>query len=167
MQNANYPGLRKLYNSYHADGFELVAFPSNQFGCQAPGTSDQERAYAFRKFGFEFPVMDKIAVKDKPTNCKGVDPAALEEFKDDPDAALMAPLVKDPTSSAAVAPVYAFLKQPPFDGEIEWNYTKFLVGRDGQVLRRYSPGDPLDQGMEADVKRALAGEPLGPKRRAF
>ena len=77
-----------LYQKYHEQGFELVAFPANQFGCQAPGTSEQEREYAWRKFGFEFPVMDKIAVKDKPGRCKGVDPASYEEFKDDPDAML-------------------------------------------------------------------------------
>ena len=154
-----------MYNTYHDDGFELLAFPSNQFGCQAPGTSEIERAYAWRKFGFEFPVMDKIAVKDKPTRCKGIDPVAASEFANDPDALFAAPLVDDPTSSAAISPVYAFLKsKPPFDAEIEWNYTKFLIGRDGQVLRRYSPGDPLDQGMEDDVKRALRGEPLRQRR---
>jgi len=142
----------------------LVAFPANQFGCQAPGTSEMERAYAWKKFGFEFPVMDKIAVKDKPTKCKGIDPKSYEEYRDDPDAILTAPLVEDQTSLAEIAPVYAFLKQPPFDGEIPWNYTKFLVGRDGKVLRRYSPGSPFDQGMEDDVKRALRGEPLKERR---
>ena len=107
-----------LREKYGKDGFELVAFPANQFGCQAPGTSEMEREYAWRKFGFEFPVMDKIAVKDKPGRCKGIDPASYEEFRDDPDAILTAPLVNDATSSAPIAPVYSFLKQPPFDGEI-------------------------------------------------
>ena len=99
-----------MYKKYHDQGFELVAFPANQFGCQAPGTSEQEREYAWRKFGFEFPVMDKIAVKDKPARCKGIDPASYEEFKDDPDAMLTAPLIDDTTSSSPIAPVYAFLK---------------------------------------------------------
>jgi len=112
-------------------------------------------------------VMDKIAVKDKPVRCKGIDPRSYEEFKDDPDAILTAPLVDDATSSSQIAPVYAFLKQPPFDGEIPWNYTKFLVGRDGKVLRRYSPGSPFEQGMEDDVKRALKGEPLKERRNLF
>ena len=145
----------------------MVAFPANQFGCQAPGTSEMERAYAWRKFGFEFPVMDKIAVKDKPVRCKGIDPKSYDEYKDDPDAILPAPLVDDVTSSSPIAPVYAFLKQPPFDGEIPWNYTKFLVGRDGKVLRRYSPGSPLEQGMEDDVRRALKGEPLKERKGVF
>ena len=45
------------------------------------------------------------------------------------------------------------------------NYTKFLVGRDGVPLRRYSPGDPLDQQMERDIVAALASKPL-PKRKS-
>jgi glutathione peroxidase-family protein len=55
-QNTNYPALRTLYDTYKADGFNLVAFPCNQFGGQAPGSSEEERAWAFKKFGFEFDV---------------------------------------------------------------------------------------------------------------
>jgi hypothetical protein len=47
---------------------------------------------------------------------------------------LSMPLINDVTTSSPIAPVYTFLKQAPFDGEIPWNYTKFLVGRDGQGL---------------------------------
>jgi glutathione peroxidase-family protein len=56
VQNVNYPGLRTLYDKYNKDGFNLIAFPCNQFGGQAPGTSQEERDWAFRKFGFEFDV---------------------------------------------------------------------------------------------------------------
>lgn len=52
----NYPGLRTLYDRYHADGFTLAAFPCNQFGGQAPGSDEEERAWAHRKFGFDFDV---------------------------------------------------------------------------------------------------------------
>lgn len=96
MQNRNYPSLRQLYNTYHADGLELLAFPANQFGGQAPGTSEEERAWAIKKFGFEFPVMDKIAVLNKPT-----------------------PQWEGPTE---ISPVYAFLKAA-LPGEIPWNYS--------------------------------------------
>ena len=98
---------------------------------------------------------------------KGIDPASYEEFRDDPDAILTAPLVNDATSSAPIAPVYSFLKQPPFDGEIPWNYTKFLVGRDGKSAPQVLPGRSPEQGMEEDVKRALAGEKLRERPRGF
>lgn len=52
----NYPGLRELYDKYSGQGFNLIAFPCNQFAGQAPGTSEEERQYAIRKFGFEFDV---------------------------------------------------------------------------------------------------------------
>jgi len=132
-----------MYETYHEQGFDLIAFPANQFGGQAPGTSDEEREYAFRKFGFEFDVYDKIAVKDKAT-----------------------PQFPGPEE---ISPVYAFLKGSgkEFSKEIEWNYVKFLVDADGQVRRRYSPADPLDQGLEKDVKLLLAGKPLPEKQSTY
>ena len=136
MQNVNYPSLRQLYNTYHEQGFELLAFSANQFGGQAPGTDAEEAAWAKRKFGLDFPVFDHVQVLDKAT-----------------------PQWAGPTT---ISPVYRFLKDA-LPGEIPWNYTKFLVGRDGVPLRRYSPGDPLLQGAEEDVKRALAGKPLKPR----
>ncbi|GAB4822499.1 hypothetical protein N2152v2_009545 [Parachlorella kessleri] len=87
---------------------------------QAPGTSEEERQWAFRKFGFEFPVM--VLKQQQP--------------------------VSQPSSS----------QPPPGEpGRIEWNYTKFLVSREGVALRRYKPGfDPLE--FEGDVLLALAGK---------
>jgi glutathione peroxidase len=129
--------LRKLYDKYHADGLELLAFPVNQFGGQAPGSDDYERQQAFRKFGFEWPtVFDHVAALDKPT-----------------------PQWEGPTETS---PVYKYLKSV-LPGEIPWNYTKFLVGRDGVPLRRYSPPDGLEN-SEEDIVAALAGRPLKPRR---
>jgi glutathione peroxidase-family protein len=73
---------------------------------------------------------------------------------------------RDPDIAAGTALLAVAVEQKPFNREIEWNYTKFLVGRDGQVVGRYKPADPLDQGMEADVVAALAGKPL-PNKRQF
>mmetsp|Transcript_21818 Transcript_21818/g.30351 ORF Transcript_21818/g.30351 Transcript_21818/m.30351 type:complete len:113 (+) Transcript_21818:552-890(+) len=107
--------------------------------------------------------MDKIAVKKKPTpQCQFS--RSLGSLED--EEAFLLPPVADPTPIQEMDPVYAFLKQKPFDKEIEWNYTKFLVGRDGKVLGRYKPADPLEQGMEADVKAALQGKPI-PNKRSF
>ena len=129
--------LRELYSKYHDQGFELIAFPANQFGGQAPGTDEEERAWALKKFGIDFDVFDHVAVLDKPT-----------------------PMWEGPTE---ISPLYRYMKSV-LPGEIPWNYTKLLIGRDGVPLRRYSPADPLDQGMEADVVAALAGKPLRKRR---
>ena len=61
------PAFRELYNKYHDQGFEIIAFPANQFGGQAPGTDEEERAWALKKFGIDFDVFDHVAVLDKPT----------------------------------------------------------------------------------------------------
>lgn len=125
-------GLRELYNKYHDQGFELLAFPANQFGCQAPGSSQEERMYAWKKFGFEFPVMDKISVKYKGVPmCQKSRSLSIEDMEN--ESMMSEPPPLDPTPIQPMSPAYAFLKQKPFDREIEWNYTKFLVGRDGQV----------------------------------
>ena len=54
-----------MYEKYKTDGFELIAFPANQFGCQAPYSSQVEREYAYSKFGMTFPIYDKIGVKNR------------------------------------------------------------------------------------------------------
>lgn len=121
----------------------------NQFGCQGPLGSDGERKRAREKFKIDsdgFQVMDEVAVKNRGTACKVVDP----------DAALMAPLIDDPIAKGPADPLYKYLKEQTGGDDIPWNYTKFLVGRDGKVLKRYSPRDPLDQGIESDLKKALA-----------
>lgn len=124
--------MRTLYNKYSKDGFNLAAFPCNQFGGQAPGTDQEEREWAWSKFGFEFDVYDKL-------------------------------LVNGPQAH----PLYKYLKQrqpisapstSPGNGEIEWNYVKFLVDRNGQPVKRYkSSYDPLE--FEDDVRLVMAGLP--------
>ena len=65
----NYPGLKRLYESYRDQGFTIAAFPCNQFGGQAPGSSEEERAYAIRKFGLEdLLVFDKVEVNGPGTH---------------------------------------------------------------------------------------------------
>ncbi|GBF97775.1 glutathione peroxidase [Raphidocelis subcapitata] len=134
--NVAYPGLRTLLEKYGPDGFDVVAAPCNQFGGQAPLSDEEEREVAYRKFGVRtFQIYDHIQVN-------GPDAHPLYKF-------LKAALPNDAPGSQRPLP-----GMPP--GEITWNYTKFLVGRDGAPLARYKPGfDPLD--FEADVRLALAG----------
>lgn len=59
----NYPGLRALVERHASEGFGVIAFPCNQFGGQAPGSSEEERQFAYSKFGFEFPVMVRLLMQ--------------------------------------------------------------------------------------------------------
>ncbi|KAK9802053.1 hypothetical protein WJX73_007945 [Symbiochloris irregularis] len=133
--NVNYPGLRKLYEKYHGEGFSLLGFPCNQFGGQAPGTSEEEREYAYKKFGISFPIMDKINVNGK--HAHPLYRFLKERLPESVNSQLTRPGDKGP--------------------KIEWNYVKFLVGRDGQPVCRYgSAFDPLK--FESQVQELLAGK---------
>ncbi|WP_421847327.1 glutathione peroxidase [Novosphingobium sp.] len=118
-----YDGLEALWRKYGDRGFEVLAFPCNQFGGQEPGTADEIESFCKVNFGVSFPLMAKIEV-----NGDGADP------------------------------LYNWLKAeaPGVLGTkgIKWNFTKFLIGRDGKVVRRYAPTDKPEK-LAADIEALL------------
>ena len=118
-----YDGLEALYKQYKDQGFEIMAFPCNQFGGQEPGSADEIAEFCKVNFGLSFPVMAKIDV-----------------------------------NGANETPLYAWLKgeAPGLMGTkgIKWNFTKFLVGRDGKVVRRYAPTDK-PEALAKDIAKLL------------
>jgi glutathione peroxidase len=118
-----YDGLEKLWQDYGAKGFEVLAFPCNQFGGQEPGTADEIESFCKVNFGLSFPLMAKIEVNG-----------------DNAD------------------PLYDWLKKeaPGVLGTkgIKWNFTKFLIGRDGKVVRRYAPTDKPES-IAKDIEKLL------------
>ncbi|KAK9837614.1 hypothetical protein WJX74_001377 [Apatococcus lobatus] len=146
LQNSNYPSLKTLYQKYKDQGFTLLAFSCNQFGGQAPRSSQGEREFAYKKFGIdEFPVMDKIDV-----NGEKVHPV----YK----------LLRDALPNSLPNTFSPFgIPLPGEKGKIEWNYVKFLVDRDGKPVRRYtSTFDPIK--AEDDLRLVLAGKPPRPEK---
>ena len=138
-----YTELEALYEKYHEQGLEILDFPCNQFGSQAPGTIQEIHEFCTANYDIHFPQFDKID-----------------------------------ENGADQHPLYAWLKaQKGFSGfdvndqrgkmmdgmlrrqdadydkksDIKWNFTKFLVSRDGRVLKRYEPTDNMG-GLEADVQ---------------
>ncbi|KUR71322.1 glutathione peroxidase [Novosphingobium fuchskuhlense] len=118
-----YDGLEALWKKYGDRGFEVLAFPCNQFGGQEPGTADEIESFCKVNFGVSFPLMAKIEV-----NGDGADP------------------------------LYQWLKAqaPGVLGTkaVKWNFTKFLIGRDGKVVRRYAPTDKPEK-LAADIEALL------------
>ena len=138
-----YKELEALYEKYAKDGFEILDFPCNQFGEQAPGSIQEIHQFCTANFDIQFPQFDKIDV-----------------------------------NGANEHPLYTFLKsQKGFGGfdttdqrgkfmdemmrkqdadydkksDIKWNFTKFLISRDGRVLKRYEPTDKMST-IEADMQ---------------
>jgi glutathione peroxidase len=118
-----YDGLEALWKKYGERGFEVLAFPCNQFGGQEPGTADEIESFCKVNFGLSFPLMGKIEV-----NGAGADPL-YEWLK-------------------AEAPGVLGTKA------IKWNFTKFLIGRDGKVVRRYASTDKPES-LAKDIEALL------------
>jgi glutathione peroxidase len=126
---------------YHKDGFEVVCVPCNQFGGQAPGTSEEERQDALRKFGTgDITVVDKILVN-------GPDAHPLYKYLK----------AEQPVSLPNAAGKTAAAMLSKDQGAIEWNYTKFLCNSAGIPVKRFKSGyDPAE--FEGDVRLLLAGK---------
>ena len=102
-----YEGLQTLYERYREQGLEILDFPCNQFGGQAPGSEKEIVDFCQINYGVSFPQFSKIEVNGKNES-----------------------------------PLYTFLKgeKGGFMGSrIKWNFTKFLVDREGRVVARFAP----------------------------
>jgi len=119
-----YEGLEKLQQRYHAQGFEVLAFPCNQFRAQEPGDEAQIAAFCETKFGVSFPMFAKIDV-----------------------------------NGGNAHPLYQHLKKtaPGLLGTegIKWNFTKFLIRKDGTVYDRYAPTTKPED-IAKDIDKLLA-----------
>ena len=118
-----YDGLEALWRKYRDRGFEVIAFPCNQFGGQEPGNAEEIESFCKLNFGVSFPLMAKIDV-----------------------------------NGDGAAPLYGWLKAeaPGVLGtqRIKWNFTKFLISRDGKVVRRFAPTDKPEK-LESAIEALL------------
>lgn len=140
-----YEGLEKLYKKYHEKGFEILDFPCNQFGHQAPGENDEIHEFCTAKYKTTFDQLAKIEV-----NGDGAEPIwkfLKEQIADDPAPKGM----KNKLAMKAISAIPGVKKEPGF---IKWNFTKFVVDRDGKVVLRFGPTDtPAD--FEDKIKELL------------
>ena len=117
-----YKDLEPLYQKYHGQGFEILDFPCNQFGQQAPGTIQEIHQFCTANFDIHFPQFDKIDVNGENAH-----------------------------------PLYTWLKEQAGGGDIKWNFTKFLIGRDGKVIKRYESRDQIAT-IEADMQMEVKSD---------
>ncbi len=118
-----YKGLQALHEELQAAGLRVLGFPSNEFGGQEPGTSEQIRSFCERKYQVSFPLFAKQETQPGPGQ----------------------------------SPVYAFLTRA---GQVpDWNFCKYLVGRDGRVLAFFpSKVKPESKELREAVAAALAAK---------
>ena len=139
-----YEGLEKLYKKYHDKGLEILDFPCNQFGNQAPGSDEEIHNFCTFKYDTTFDQFMKVDVN-------GEDEIELfkiikNEIKDDK--------IKGLKNKLAMKAIKQISKTAKNEEDIKWNFTKFLVDRNGKVVGRYSPTfSPED--MEGDIKKLI------------
>ncbi|MDG5751111.1 glutathione peroxidase [Qipengyuania sp. XHP0211] len=118
-----YDGLEELYQRYGDKGFEVLAFPCNQFGNQEPGDADEIEQFCKVNFGLTFPLMAKVDV-----------------------------------NGGEASPLFDWMKAeaPGLMGskKIKWNFTKFLIDREGNVVKRYGPAD-APKSIAKDIEKLL------------
>jgi|TARA_Y100000114_G_C11553220_1_gene228220 glutathione peroxidase len=118
-----YEGLEELFQQYREQGFEVLAFPCNQFGGQEPGNASEIAEFCKVNFGLTFPLMEKVDVN-------GDDASPLFDWMKAEKPGLM--------GSKA----------------IKWNFTKFLIDREGNVVKRYAPTD-APKSISKDIEKLL------------
>ena len=130
-----YEGLEKLYEKYHDQGLEILDFPCNQFGHQAPGDEEEIHSFCTMKYQTTFDQLAKIDV-----NGENEEPLYTYLKAEQPDEEIKG--LKNKAAMAAIAKISTTCKKPE---DIKWNFTKFLVAREGNVVKRFPPtSDPKE-----------------------
>jgi glutathione peroxidase len=140
-----YAGLEKAYETYRAQGFEVLGFPANEFGAQEPGTNAEIQSFCSTKFGVEFPMFEKIVVKG---------PGQHPLYR-----ALVAarPQAEGDGGAAMRAKLEGYGIKSDNETDILWNFEKFLVSRSGEVVARFAPDvTPDDPKLTAAIEAELA-----------
>ena len=139
-----YEGLENLYKKYHDKGLEILDFPCNQFGSQAPGTDDEIHEFCTLKYNTSFDQFTKIEVNGE--NESPLYTFLKNEIEED--------VVTGMKNKMAMKAIEKISKTAKEKKDIKWNFTKFLVDKEGNVVGRYSPTyKPED--MENTIKELL------------
>jgi glutathione peroxidase len=141
-----YEGLERLHRDFADKGLAIVAFPCNQFGGQEPGSDADIQQFCVAEYDVTFPVYGKIDV-----NGPGADP--LYQYLRAADPGYMGP--DTPNSEMLLGHLRKAYPEVLDNDSVRWNFTKFLVGRDGEVIRRYEPVVTPEE-IRADLADALA-----------
>ncbi len=138
-----YEGLEALYEKYRDQGLEVLGFPANNFMEQEPGTDEEILEFCRTTYSVEFPVFSKISVTGPDQHpLYAALTSAIGHASGDPEAHR--------------ARLKSFDIAANDDPEILWNFEKFLVSRDGEVVGRFAPNMvPEDPELVAAIEEQL------------
>ncbi len=129
-----YEPLQELYDKLQDKEFEIIDIPCNQFGKQAPGSDEEIHTFCTGRFGITFPQFAKADVRGEtaiPLFRYLADNTKFEGFGLNPMGVMMSGIAKKMD------------KDYKKNGEVKWNFTKFLIGKDGQIVARFEPTEDM------------------------
>ncbi len=141
-----YNDLDELYDKYGPQGLEILDFPCNQFGGQAPGSDEEIQEFCTLRFSTKFPRFQKIDVNGEnaiPLYQWLKAQTGVKKFS-----------LKHPLMSLVTIMASKANKQSAGDNDIRWNFTKFLVSAEGEVLGRFEPA-VTGKDLEPAIQKAL------------
>ena len=139
-----YDGLEALYQKYKGKGLVIVGFPCDQFAGQEPGSNDEIAEFCRINHGVTFPLMAK-------TDVNGANAEPIFEYL---KSQAPSEEYKGVKAKATHTLLKTLSKSVEKDSDILWNFTKFLINRDGTVIKRYPPVTTPED-MEKDIESML------------
>ena len=139
-----YKDLQAIYDEYHDQGLEILDFPCNQFGDQAPGSDDEIHTFCTGRFGITFPQFSKLDVLGE--NADPLFQWLSENTKFEGFSGAMGVVMNGVAKKMD--------KDFKNNGNVKWNFTKFLIGRDGEIIARFEPTEKMEN-VKAKVAAAL------------
>jgi len=139
-----YSELEDIYRQYKARGLEILDFPCNQFGAQAPGNDEEIHSFCTGRYGITFPQFSKVEVNGEnahPLFRYLTENTKFEGFGMSPMGIMLAGIIKK---------IDGDYKN---NSKIKWNFTKFLIGRDGSIAARFEPTDMKN--LRAHIEKCL------------
>lgn len=139
-----YDGLEALYQKYKEQGLIIVGFPCDQFAGQEPGSNEEIAEFCRLNHGVTFPLMAK-------TDVNGANAEPIFEYLKS-----QAPTeeYKGLKAKATAKMLKTLSKSMEKDSDIRWNFTKFLINRDGTIINRYAP-TTTPEDIEKDIEAML------------
>jgi glutathione peroxidase len=140
-----YEGLESLAKKFRAQGLEVLGFPSNEFMGQEPGSNAEIQDFCSTKFNISFPLFEKVHVKGGP-----------EQHPLYKELTTAQPKSTQKAGSDFASKLAGYGQSPKQPNDILWNFEKFLVGRNGEILGRFAPDmEPNDPVLLSAIENAL------------
>lgn len=138
-----YEGLEKLYEEYRGQGFEILAFPSNDFKGQEPGTEEEIKEFCSTNYSVQFPMFSKVGILENRHPLY----ARLIEAHPETD-------VNNGDGMEERLRNFGHTRVDPTD--VLWNFEKFLISKDGEIVARFAPDvTPDDERLRASIEADL------------